>query len=117
MLLPLAHVLTVEVLNLVKVRCYLHQPLRLDLNHIPHILLRGQHQLMIDHTLRLILHQHGTRMYPHIQMKLTRLVVILIFLGAIHEKPSNDAFADVGVLVVFINAKLLVVYIDLDSLH
>lgn len=50
-------------------------------------------------------------------MELARLVVVLEFFGAVHEKAGNYAFADVRVLVVLVNAQLLVVHIDLDSLH
>ena len=56
-------------------------------------------------------------MYPHIQMEFGCFVVFFVFSGTVHEKSRNDAFANVCILVVFINAQLLVVYVDLDSLH
>lgn len=56
-------------------------------------------------------------MYPHIQMELGCFVVFFVFSGTVHEKSRNDAFANVCILVVFVYAQLLIVYVYLDSLH
>jgi len=51
------------------------------------------------------------------QVELARLVNVFVLLGAVHEETRHDAFADVCVLVVLVDAELFVVHVDLDSLH
>jgi len=73
---------------------------------------------MIDHTLRLVLVQHRAGMNPHAHPVLGGFVdLVPMILGTVHEKSTDDTLSNVGVDVVLVNAQLLVVDIDLYSLH
>lgn len=61
--------------------------------------------------------QHRTWMYPYIHVVLGGLVhLITMILCAVHEESTDDAFTDVGVVVVLVNAQLFVVYVYLYTL-
>ena len=111
------HRLLTKVLNLIKMGRYFHQPFRLYLYHISHILLCSQYQFMVNHTLRLIFYQHRTRMNSHRKVELTRLIEVLILLCTVHEKCRYYTFTDIRVLVILIYAQLLIAYVNLNSLH
>lgn len=80
-------------------------PGRLHFDHIPHVFLSRQHELMIDHAFWLILMQHRTGMDPYVHVVFGGFVhLITMVLCAVYEETTDDAFTDVCVVVVLVDA-------------
>jgi hypothetical protein len=60
--------------------------------------------------------EHRAWVDAHIHIKFRGFVDFLPMIsGAIHEKAANDAFPNISVLIVLVNAQLFIVYIHLYS--
>lgn len=83
----------------------LNHPSRFHFNHISHVFLSRQHKFMIDHAFWLILMQHRTWMDPYVHVVLGGFVhLVSMVLCTVHEKTADDAFADICVVVVLVDA-------------
>lgn len=111
-------VLGFEVGHRIEVRGDFEHPLGVHLNDVAHVLVGGEHQLVVHHALGLVLVQHGAGVNPHAHPVLRRLVdLVPVQLGAVHEVPLHDALPDVRVHVIFVDAQLLVRYVHLYPLQ
>jgi hypothetical protein len=73
---------------------------------------------MVDDAFGLVFEEHRGRMDADGETRLGCFVDILACVeGAVREEGAGDAFADVCVLVVLVDAQFLVVDIDFDPFH
>ena len=72
---------------------------------------------MVDYAFGQILEQHGAGMDADAHVELGGLVDFLpMIFGTIHKEATDNAFADVGILVILVDGELGVSHVDLDSL-
>ena len=97
-------------------RSDLREPLRFDFHDVPHVLLVREHQFVVNDPLRLVFEQERTRVDHH-RMGVFHCSIesVALQFTRIEEKTGSDAFTDVGVEFVFVNAQSFVIYVDFYS--
>ena len=83
-----------DILLVIVVRRHLDKPAALDLDHLPHVLLGGEHELVVDEPAWQRLEQAAVWVYVHCLLMLGRLVRAgLAQFGRVVEEASRDALA------------------------
>lgn len=107
-----------EVFNFVKMRSYLNEPLRLNINNVPHIFLAREDQLMINYAEWQILDEHRARMDLNTKVVLYCFVDLLSMKpSAIRKIPRCNALTNVCVLIIGVNAEIFILDCYLNSSH
>ena len=95
----------------------LHKPFGIYGAHLPHVLLAGQHQLKVDHPIRLTLKQRRGRVNENRVLLHNCLVAFLwVFACSMKEEPRADSLADLVIVTPTCDKVQLVAVHNLQQL-
>lgn len=94
-LLPLLLAKACGVTNPVESWCKLHQPARVDSGHLPHVLLGGQHQLMVHKPFWLAVKEGagGVKVH-HLLVNQGTVPIMGVLPGSVPEETAANSFLD-----------------------